>query len=319
MSPTDSEAAGVINAISDNVDSAVADRALGGNARTLNLGANRAMPLPASTWQLSALLQTTLDVEHVIRLFAHELRRHVPCDSFSYQHAAKGLNFTIGEAARHSASYRLLLEEQLLGEITVTRLQLFSESELMGIENYIGGLVYALRNALLYREAVESGLQDPLTGAANRAALESGLRREVGLSQRHGLPLSVLVLDIDKFKAINDTHGHAIGDIVLKDLVRTIGHCIRSTDTLARFGGEEFVVVLPGTSREGAALLARRICRQVEALRCTGAHGTADLSFTVSIGVAALEPEDDVARLLHRADQAMYRVKKLGGNQPGLA
>lgn len=310
----------MINAISDTVDSAVADRTPRGDARTLNLGGDRATPLPASTWQLSALLQTTLDVEQVIRLFTGELQRHVACDSFRYEHAAKGLNFSSGETARHSASYRLLLEDRPLGEITVTRSQRFSETEVTAIENCIGGLVYSLRNALLYQEALASALQDPLTGVANRAALESGLRREIALSQRHALPVSVLVLDIDKFKSINDTHGHAIGDIVLKELVRTVGACIRSTDMLARAGGEEFVAVLPGTNREGAALLAARICRQVETLRCQiDACGAATLNVTVSIGVATLEPEEDAERLLHRADQAMYRIKKLGGNQAGLA
>jgi diguanylate cyclase (GGDEF)-like protein len=125
------------------------------------------------------------------------------------------------------------------------------------------------------------------------------------------------MIDIDKFKLINDTHGHALGDAVLKALTRGVRDCIRTTDVLARYGGEEFVVILPGTDRAGAELLATRICRHVAALRCTGpgAAGDVELPFTASIGVAAFDDEETGAALLVRADQAMYLAKQQGGNR----
>lgn len=290
-------------------------------ARVYSLDGNAALQAPGAAWQVSALLQTTLDVEKVIELFARELGKNIPYDSFTYQHADKGLSYSIGAPARHSAGYRLLLEERLLGEISITRAQRFSDAEIIGIENLIGGLVYALRNALLYREALESALCDPLTGVANRAALDAALKREVSLSQRHKLPLSVLLLDIDKFKMINDTYGHAAGDIVLQALTQGVNACIRTSDVQARYGGEEFVVVLPGTDRSGALLLAARIRRHIEKLCCEvpGASGADALRFAVSIGVATFDGQEDSASLVHRADQAMYAAKQLGGNQVSVA
>lgn len=299
----------------------MADRQAAPQACLFNLDGNAAAQAPGVAWQVSALLQTTLDVEKVIELFARELDKIIPFDSFAYQHADKGLSFSVGIPARHSAGYRLLLEDRLLGEISLTRAQRFSDAEITSIENLIGGLVYALRNALLYREAIESALRDPLTGVANRAALDAALKREVSLSQRHKLPLSVLLLDIDKFKKINDTYGHAVGDAVLQALTQGVNACIRTSDVQARYGGEEFVVVLPGTDRNGAALLAARIRRHIESLCCAvpAANTAAALRFTVSIGVAEFGGQEDSARLVHRADQAMYAAKQLGGNQVGIA
>jgi len=310
-----------MNPVLEQAASAVADRLIAPQTRLSNLYGNAALQGPGAAWQVSALLQTTLDVEKVIDLFARELGKNIPYDSFTYQHADKGLSFSVGFPARHSVGYRLLLEERLLGQVSLTRAQRFSETEIIGIENLIGGLVYALRNALLYREAIESGLQDPLTGVANRAALDAALKREVSLSQRHKLPLSVLLLDIDKFKKINDTYGHAAGDIVLQALTQGVNACIRTSDVQARYGGEEFVVVLPGTDRDGALLLAARIRRHIEKLSCEvpAESGTAALRFAVSVGVATLDGQEDSASLVRRADHAMYTAKQLGGNQVSVA
>jgi diguanylate cyclase (GGDEF)-like protein len=310
-----------MNPVLEKAGSAVADRQAASQTRLFSLEGNAATQTPGSAWQVSALLQTTLDVEKVIELFARELAKVISYDSFTYQHADKGLSYNVGAVARHSAGYRLLLEERLLGEISLTRAQRFSDAEITNIENLIGGLVYALRNALLYREAIESALRDPLTGVANRAALDAALKREVSLSQRHKLPLSVLLLDIDKFKKINDTYGHAVGDTVLQTLTQGVNACIRTSDVQARYGGEEFVVVLPGTDRNGAVLLAARIRRHIETLSCEipSANDVAALRFTASIGVATFDGQEDSAGLVNRADQAMYRAKQLGGNQVGIA
>jgi diguanylate cyclase (GGDEF)-like protein len=285
--------------------------------RLLSLEGAAALRLPEPAWQLSVLLQTTLDTEKVIALFARELARHVPHDSFSYQHPEMALSVVQGAPARNTASYRLLLEDRQLGEITITRGKRFSDAEVELVETLISGLLFALRNALMYREALDSAHKDPLTGAANRAALEAALKREISLSQRHKLPLSVLLLDIDKFKRINDTHGHAIGDKVLQMLTRAVTDCIRSTDVLARYGGEEFVVVLPGTETFGAELLANRILAHLDEQACAvkAGKGQDEIYFTASIGVTSLKAKDTATKLVDRADQAMYAAKQEGGSR----
>ena len=126
--------------VHENNGGAVADRPVAAQTRVFSLSGNAAPQASSAAWQMSALLQTTLDVEKVIELFARELGKLVPYDSFTYQHAEKGLSYSVGAPARHSATYRLLLEERLLGEISLTRMQRFSEEEILSIENFIGGL-----------------------------------------------------------------------------------------------------------------------------------------------------------------------------------
>lgn len=174
-------------------------------------------------------------------------------------------------------------------------------------------IVYPLRNALLYERAVVAASRDPLTGANNRANLESTLEREVSLAQRHGGDLSLIMFDLDHFKQVNDRHGHSTGDCVLQTFTARLSQCIRSSDVLFRYGGEEFVVVLRNTDLRGAALLAERIRQVVESMRVECSGKTVPL--TVSAGVATLSAGEDAARFLQRTDRALYHSKTGGRNR----
>lgn len=176
----------------------------------------------------------------------------------------------------------------------------------------IVGLVYPLRNALLYRRAVQSAQRDPLTGIGNRAALETALKREIDLSHRNGSPLAMMVFDLDHFKNVNDTYGHAAGDCALKQFAQTVGKCARGTDMLFRFGGEEFVLLLNNTEMMGATQLGERIREAVEEmeLECEGAR----FGITVSVGVAATRIDDTPESLFKRADFLLYSAKSGGRN-----
>ena len=130
-----------------------------------------------------------------------------------------------------------------------TRARRFSTEDAAAIENLLVSLVYPLRNALAHQRSLESALKDALTGLYNRAPMTNAQHREIRLARRHKAPLSLLMLDIDRFKHINDSYGHAAGDTALKVLAECIANCIRNTDVLARFGGEEFAVLLNSTER----------------------------------------------------------------------
>jgi diguanylate cyclase (GGDEF)-like protein len=152
---------------------------------------------------------------------------------------------------------------------------------------------------------------DFLTGAATRREFFDVAEREFARAARYELPLSLLALDLDHFKGINDRFGHAVGDIVLKSFVETAKTYLREFDTFGRTGGEEFCILLPQTHLAGARALARRILKGVHATSAP----TPDqpVKFTVSIGVAELTPQTpSLAALMHAADRALYRAKAEG-------
>ncbi|MBE2260039.1 MAG: diguanylate cyclase [Rhodobacteraceae bacterium] len=155
---------------------------------------------------------------------------------------------------------------------------------------------------------------DKLTGAWNRRRLEECVRSELGRFERYQHPLSLLILDIDFFKAINDRHGHGTGDQVLQSLTRRLQGGLRATDALARWGGEEFVVLCPDTNRATAATLAERLREQI------AQASFADVDrLTISIGVAECRAGETWDEWFQRADEALYRAKAAGRNQVQLA
>lgn len=151
--------------------------------------------------------------------------------------------------------------------------------------------------------------RDPLTGVYNRRRLLERLEEEVERSCRGHDPLSVCMLDLDHFKQVNDRHGHQAGDEALRQVAIALAASLRSIDTLGRYGGEEFVLVLPQTSRNGAREKAERVRGAVDLLR------TGSGQVTVSIGVAGYRPGDSVDTLLARADAALYEAKDSGRNR----
>jgi len=151
---------------------------------------------------------------------------------------------------------------------------------------------------------------DPLTGLFNRRHMEDQLLREVAHARRYGQPLSVALLDMDHFKKINDTYGHAVGDDALRLLAREAQRISRLSDIFARWGGEEFLVCLPATGSEGAQILISRIMDGVKARGLT--VGDQQVSLTVSVGITSLREGDDPMALVNRADAAMYQAKQNG-------
>ncbi len=148
---------------------------------------------------------------------------------------------------------------------------------------------------------------DGLTGLRNRRWLDEAFTRQLTRAIRAGQRLSLLMVDIDHFKRLNDVHGHPFGDAVLQRVARTLAEGLRPQDLLARYGGEEFAVLLPGIEVQNAVAIADRLRRAVEA-----SDGT---QVTVSIGVACLQREDTLPSLLGRADEALYRAKAAGRNR----
>ncbi|HEX9200496.1 MAG TPA: GGDEF domain-containing protein [Acidobacteriaceae bacterium] len=165
----------------------------------------------------------------------------------------------------------------------------------------------------LGKELARQARTDPLTGALNRRAMEEAALRETSRTIRHGHGLSMIVVDVDHFKQLNDTRGHAAGDRALQALVRQIKTTLRTNDLLARTGGEEFTVLLPETTAAEGVVAAERLRRAVEALEVI--YEDKPIKFTVSAGVAQFDPsQGDWESMMRRADTAMYEAKEHGRN-----
>ena len=173
----------------------------------------------------------------------------------------------------------------------------------------------ALGNAERYAQAKERAFVDDVTELYNARYLHSALENEVRRASRYDTDLSVVFLDLDRFKRVNDRHGHLVGSQTLRRLAQMLADCLRQVDTLARYGGDEFTVVLADTGHEAALAVAERIRASVEAFVFESADGS-PLRLTVSAGVSSY-PEHGESReaLLESADQAMYRGKSLGRNR----
>jgi len=267
-------------------------------------------------WELNRKLQTSLDISTIIRCFAEETVTELEFQQLQYVNENSEIELLIGDRpASHSCNYKLMVADESLGKLSFFRKKRFTETELNRIEELLCLLVYPLRNALMYKAAIQQAMRDPLTGTLNRAALDAMLGKEIELAQRleDPNPLSVLMVDVDHFKQINDHYGHNMGDNVLRALVERVNSTIRSSDILFRYGGEEFTIILNNTDPEGALLLAERVREAVEEMIYV--YEDTSLSFTVSIGVASLRDGDTPSVLLERSDKALYIAKGCGRNK----
>ncbi len=164
------------------------------------------------------------------------------------------------------------------------------------------------------REALKIvSLTDELTGIFNRRGATENLATEIARAKRQGLPLSVLMIDVDNFKPINDTHGHSTGDLVLRTVVQTMKNELRSTDVMGRIGGDEFLVVLPTLGADGALATAQRLHHSVST--ATVDLQVRGIAVTISLGLASYRPDEEAHQLLARADKALYNAKEKGRNR----
>ncbi len=267
---------------------------------------------PPDTVGLTMALQTTLDAGELLAIFSRWVAPTVPHDGLAYRHDGEGVALQLGTSARNSTHYTLDLDGTALGELRVSRSRPFAEQDLARLEYFLCTLLYPMRNALTYRKAQRAALEDPLTGAGNRAALEQSLNREIELARRSEHPLTLVAIDLDHFKRVNDLHGHSTGDAVLKSVAARIRQSARTSDLLYRYGGEEFVLLLSHTDLEGGRCVAERILRNVgtQPIALPGL----ELHLTVSIGVAQLRAQEEKEALFERADAALYRAKAHGRN-----
>lgn len=272
----------------------------------------RHISLPEQEMRLLEKLQTTLNLNELIEIFFSTIQTVVSFDGLHFDNRDLKFSELYGSKHHHHCRYSLSMEQDFLGDLTFYRRKRFSEKELSNIEVLMSSMIYPLRNAIMYKKALDAAFTDALTGAQNRASLNDTLAREIELAKRHDGQLSVILIDADHFKNINDTLGHAHGDAVLKTISAIAHDTIRQSDVLFRYGGEEFLVLLNQTDLEGAELLAHRIRQNIENIQeINGVKSTV----TVSLGVTTLRGNDSLTSIFNRADKALYKAKANGRNR----
>ena len=280
------------------------------SARTKVIGPKS---IESSRDHLYVILQTSLDLDELLELFKKEIEDILTIDSCRYSNRALDINIGMGNDKRNKCTYRLITQDSYLGELIFSRKKKFTNAEVETLETLICTVIYPIRNALRYREAMHSALTDALTGVGNRVSLNQSLSREFELANRYQQPLSLLMIDLDHFKAINDKYGHAAGDKVLQLVAKEIQKNSRCADMTFRYGGEEFVVLLNKTDEYGAAVIAERIRTAISNILIN--LNDIEISVTTSIGCTTLRDGDSADSFLQKADKALYEAKDGGRNQ----
>jgi diguanylate cyclase (GGDEF)-like protein len=161
----------------------------------------------------------------------------------------------------------------------------------------------------------QQAITDPITGANNYRFFRMQIESEIGRSQRHKKKFSLAMIDIDNFKDYNDAHGHLNGDLALKLVAEGLKHNIRKSDVIARYGGDEFILILPELDKKGAKKIAEKLCAVIRKTKLPAKKFAPKINLTISLGVATFpEDGDDEEKLLKKADEALYQAKASGRN-----
>jgi diguanylate cyclase (GGDEF)-like protein len=186
-----------------------------------------------------------------------------------------------------------------------------NQESLKRISFIIPYILLVINNCLLHKKVIDLSITDELTSLYNRRKIMEILKTEIERANRYGFELALIIADIDYFKKVNDNYGHAMGDLVLKKVALLLRNSIRKVDYVGRYGGEEFIIILPETSLKNAVLLAERIRKMFNTLKIEGLEQQVTLSF----GIATLTPGKDMDTLINEADIALYEAKNSGRNQ----
>ena len=219
------------------------------------------------------------------------------------------------DSYRHVVATLLRQQSRTAGVLALFSAEPFSPEakQLIGLLSSQVSLVLAgIRNAERIQNLADT---DDLTGIWNKRWLRRQLPSEIERARIYGIPLSLAMLDIDDFKVINDTFGHVMGDVLLSELCGTVRETLRPPDMLARFGGDEFAVVLPHSDLQGARAVAERILQRARDLKLYAADGSTEVRCSVSVGLATYREDMTSAELIQSADERLYDAKRLGKNR----
>lgn len=273
--------------------------------------------------ELSNLLQLSLDTEKILEIFYKYTKSIFKLVKLLYVNEKHDISIILGQkvALQCNSSniykYTLNHHDEDLGEIVCASKYRLSSNLANDLKIFLNLLTLPVRNSLLYKTALQATLTDPLTKLGNKLSLLQDLQYHFNLSGRYNSQLSLIFIDIDYFKKINDQYGHIIGDQILVQLSKVLKFAIRKSDKIYRFGGEEFVLILSQTNQSGAVNLASKLINFLNKNKISLLVDNipTEINVSISLGVAVKNPTDTYESLMSRADSALYLAKNGGRNQ----
>lgn len=273
--------------------------------------------------QLSHTLQASLDTDKILQLFFKQIKHEFKLSKLLYINEEHDVSILLGSKLnttqthkKNIKKFKLYFQKEYLGEINfVSKLKL-TPGVILELKHCVNFLIMPLKNSLLYTAAIKATRTDPLTQLGNRLSLLEDIKYHFNLSSRYSSPLSIIFLDIDFFKNINDNYGHIVGDKILVKLAEILKANIRKSDSIYRFGGEEFVIILENTNHLGAVSLAKKIKQLLSKLSIPIKTNSSTQLFkiTMSMGISSKHLKDSPDSLMTRADNALYKAKEKGRN-----
>lgn len=256
---------------------------------------------------LVSQLQTTLDLQQQVDIFSMSAARTQILEGLTLTTALGEFNAAGSRPGQYQHKVSLTLDNQLLAELCYHSQHPFTplvQQQLLLLESE---WLFALRNALVVGRLQQMALKDPLTTLGNRRFFDDSFAKAVQLAKRHQAPFALLLLDLDNFKQVNDIEGHSVGDAVLMKVADCMRETLRATDSLFRFGGDEFAVLLTDSDAEHAERVAERLLAAIKSNAFL-----VKLGVGCSIGLARLSAEQQPRDLFHLADEALYQAKSSG-------
>ncbi|WP_046003856.1 GGDEF domain-containing protein [Pseudoalteromonas rubra] len=263
--------------------------------------------VPENPMSLTEKLQTTLDVNGLLDIFAGYIKRIINLAGLQF-HSSEGV-FQMQQSNNQLSPYTFDLElnNQHLGQIVYFSKYRLSEALQARLIQLHTCLLYPLRNALMYQRVLKLATKDSLTGLSNRSQFNEFLAKKLERSRRHHCNFSLMLLDLDNFKQVNDQYGHKMGDNVLIEFARILESSVRATDTVFRFGGDEFAILIDDPAFTTNKVIAERIMASVRCCTIMKSHDV-----TTSIGFTLATSQDCPNEIFSRADKGLYRAKDAG-------
>ncbi|TMO85516.1 GGDEF domain-containing protein [Pseudoalteromonas ruthenica] len=256
---------------------------------------------------LTQQLQRSLEVVVLLDTFAQFVAPYASFDGLQL-HSSLGVS-EMSNSRNTSVANRfdIDVEQEHLGQLVYYSHSPFSDQLCTQLKQWHQILSYPLRNALTYNRVLRLATRDPLTGLNNRSDFNIGMEKKLEVCRRQNRPFSLMLLDLDNFKQVNDQQGHQVGDETLQEFAMILKSSVRGTDSVFRFGGDEFAVLIDDDDFDTNQVVAERVQKAVHANALMARHGV-----TSSIGYALAEAKDSSMSLFARADKALYQAKNLG-------